>query len=55
MILHVNYVSGKRMISSGIDGVSRGVTNEGVMKGISIRDYLPIYLSVADRSSKLIP
>ena len=55
MILHVNHISGKRMITSGIDGLSRGVTNEGVMKGIQIRDYLPMYLSVVDRSSKLIP
>ena len=55
MILHVHHISGNRMISSGIDGLSRGVTNEGVMKGVLIRDYLPMYLSAADRSPKLIP
>ena len=55
MILHVNHISGKRMIGSDIDGLSRGVTNEGVMRVVPIKDYLPIHLSAVERSSKLIP
>ena len=55
MILHVIHISRERMISSGIDSLSRGVTNEGVMKGTPIRDFIPLHLSAADRSHKLIP
>jgi hypothetical protein len=29
--LHVVHVSGKRMIAVGVDGISRGLLNEGVM------------------------
>ena len=33
MILHLIHISGTRMIACGIDGLSRGITNEGVMAG----------------------
>lgn len=51
----MNHISGKMMISSDIDGLSKGVTNEGVMKEISISDFLPMYLLEVDRRYKLIP
>ena len=31
LILHVIHISGKRMMECGVDGLSRGMTNEGVM------------------------
>lgn len=55
MILRVNHILGKRMISSGMDGMSRVVAKEGVMKEIPILEFLPIHLSAVDRSFKLIP
>ena len=55
MIPRVNHILGKRMISSGMDGMSRVVTKEGVMKEIPILEFFPIHLSAVDRSFKVIP
>ena len=33
MILNLIYITGTRMIDCGINGLSRGITNEGVMAG----------------------
>jgi len=41
MMLHFVHVSGKRMIAQGTDGLSRGVRNEGVMKGENFLEYIP--------------
>ena len=41
MIIHLIHISGKRMIASGIDGLSREVCNEGVMKGVPIINFYP--------------
>lgn len=52
--LHVYHVSGTRMIASGIDGLSRGDKTEGISKGGSILDYVPIHLSPDQRSDSLV-
>ncbi len=49
LILHMVHVSGKRMISQGTDGLSRGDTSFGVMAGISMLTYVPLHLSALDR------
>ena len=55
MIIHLIHISGKRMIASGIDGLSRGVYNEGFMRGIPMLNFLPLHLSTDERSSEVIP
>ena len=55
MIIHLIHISGKRMIASGIDGLSRGVCNEGVMRGVPMLKFLPLHLSVDERSLEVIP
>ena len=53
MILHIIHVSGKRMIESGVDGLSRGDHSSGMMQGHDIRTYIPLHLSAFDRSPAL--
>ena len=53
--LRVVHVSGKRMIASGVDGLSRGALNEGVMTGE--RDFLsffPLNLAATTKAPKLM-
>ena len=51
--LHVYHVAGTRMIESGIDGLSRGDLTEGVSKGSSIMQFVPIHESPIARSPKV--
>ena len=37
--LHLIHIAGTRMIDCGKDGLSRGVTNEGVMTGNHLLDF----------------
>ena len=46
MVVHV---SGKRMILTGIDGVSRGDMNAGVMAGADMLSFVPLNLSAMHR------
>ena len=55
MIIHLIHISGKKMITSSIDGLSRGVCNEGVMSGLPMLNFLPLHLSADERSSEVIP
>ena len=55
IIIHFIHISGKRMITSGIDGLPRGVCNEGVMRGVPMLNFLPLHLSVDERSLEVIP
>ena len=55
MIIHLIHISGKRMIASNIDGLSIGVYNEGVMRGIPMLKFLLLHLSADERSSEVIP
>ena len=50
MVVHV---LGKRMILTGIDGVSRGGMNAGVMAGADMLSYVPLHLSLLQRSLSL--
>lgn len=47
--IHLIHVAGTRMISQGTDGLSRGNIGEGVMKGISIRDFIPLHQTALER------
>jgi hypothetical protein len=51
--LHVFHVSGTRMIESGIDGLSRGDKLEGIGKGESVNNFVPIHLTPLTRSKGL--
>ena len=51
--LFVVHVSGKRMIESGVDGLSRGDLNAGMMNGQSIYSFIPLHLSALERSPSL--
>ena len=53
MILHVIHVSGKRMIKSGIDGLSRSDHSTGVMAGEDVLDFVPLHQSALERSPAL--
>ena len=50
----VSHVSGKRMIAQGADGLSRGSENEGVLGGQNMMSFIPLHLSLFDRSPKLL-
>ena len=54
IILHMIHMYVKRMINCGIDGMSRGITNEGVMKGVPISRYIPFDKGAAERSQGLL-
>ena len=41
LIVHVFWISGKRMIKIGVDGLSRGDLSSGVMAGNGLLKYLP--------------
>lgn len=51
--LIVVHVSGKRMIESGVDGISRGDKNSGLMAGQSIHSFIPLHLSALERNENL--
>jgi hypothetical protein len=53
--IHLIHVSGKRMISQGTDGISRGNFLEGVMAGKDMLSFVPISLTAFERSEKLLP
>ena len=57
MILHVIHVASTRMIRlirSGIDGLSRGDTHEGVAVGRNMLSYVALHLSPDQRSDKVL-
>jgi hypothetical protein len=47
--LHIIHVAGRRMISQGTDGLSRGLTNDGVMAGLSMLNFVPLHLNAIER------
>ena len=51
--LYFYHIAGTRMIASGIDGLSRGDKAEGISKGISIMEFIPLHLSPMARSAEL--
>ena len=53
IILHVIHIAGTRMIQTGIDGLSRGNTLEGIMGGKSFLEFIPLHLTAFSRSDPL--
>lgn len=53
--LHVIHVSGKRMISHGTDGLSRGNLTSGVFSHSPMSLYIPLHLSAIEHSPALLP
>jgi len=53
--LHVIHISGTRMIASGIDGLSRGDTGEGILGGQHVLNFVPLSQPAVERSGKLLP
>ena len=53
-ILHVIHIAGTRMIECGIDGLSRGITTEGVMQSNHIMSYVPLHLNAFERSAEMV-
>jgi hypothetical protein len=53
-IFYVIHVSGRRMIQSGIDGLSRGDQNAGVLAGKRMELFIPLHHSALSQSSTLI-
>ena len=51
--IHFIHVAGTRMIVQGTDGLSRGDLSEGVMKGMDMLSFIPLHLSVFERSKNL--
>lgn len=52
--LIIVHVSGKRMIECGVDAISRGSKNTGIMAGASIHSFIPLHESALDRSKTLL-
>ena len=51
--IYVSHVAGTRMIAQGSDGLSRGNLSEGVMRGMSMHEFIPIHKNALERSSGL--
>ena len=54
LIIHLIHISGKRMIESGVDGLSRGDITKGVMRGEDILTFVPLNLGADERSPAVI-
>jgi len=52
--LHLVHIAGRRMITQGTDGLSRGDLLQGVMRGQSMMTFVPLHLSAAERSPALL-
>jgi hypothetical protein len=55
LFIHLVHVAGTRMIWSGVDGLSRGDHNAGVMAGDSMLSFVPLSQSADERSASLLP
>jgi hypothetical protein len=55
LFIHLIHVSGTRMIWSGVDGLSRGDHNAGVMAGEPMMSFVPLAQNAAERSASLLP
>jgi hypothetical protein len=47
--IHIVWVSGKRMIAQGTDGLSRGDLTNGVMRGMPMLEFVPLHKSAIER------
>jgi hypothetical protein len=55
LFIHLVHVAGTRMILSGVDGLSRGDHNTGVMAGESMSSFVPLSQNASERSVALLP
>lgn len=53
--LHVVHISDTRMIASGIDGLSRGDTEEGILGDKHVLSFVPLSQTAVERSGHLMP
>ena len=53
LIIHFIWISGKRMIQHGTNGLSRGDTGSGVMEGKDFLDVLPLNETAFERQPRL--
>lgn len=53
-VVHMIHVAGTRMIHQGTDGLSRGDKSSGVMAGESMLSFIPLHLSLFERSPTFI-
>ena len=53
--INVIYVACSQIIDHDMDGLSQALTTEGVMRGSSILNVVPLYLSTLDISQTLLP
>ena len=51
--IHFIHVAGTRMIAQGSDGLSRGNLSEGVMRGMSMDEFIPLNETALTRSPEL--
>ena len=54
LIIHFIWISGKRMIAQGTDGVSRADLSSGVMGGQDFLEYLPLNETTIERQKGLL-
>ena len=52
--IHLIHVAGKRMVRQGTDGTSRGDHSEGVMRGESMLDHVPLHKAAHERFPKIL-
>ena len=52
--VHVVWVSGKRMIAQGTDGLSRSDLTSGVMSGTNMLSYVPLHKTAIERQPKVM-
>jgi hypothetical protein len=55
LFVHLVHVAGTRMISSGVDGLSRGDHNAGAMADESMPSFVPLSQNASERSAALLP
>ena len=54
VIIHLVHISGRRMIVSGVDGLSRGDITKGVMRGEDILSFVLLNLGAHERSPAVV-
>jgi hypothetical protein len=52
LLLHMAHISGKQMIAQGMDGLSRADHSQGVMKGLGMVQFMPLYEDPFDREPR---
>ena len=53
LVVHFIWISGRRMINQGTDGLSRADVSSGVMGGANFLDYLPLDKTAFERQNEL--